>query len=272
MIDHLTEFIGRTHLVVLHFPIAILIVAAMLELWHALAPKVRRDPAVGSYQPSPLATPLFVIALFAMIAAIGTGLIFGYSDGEKVDLHRILGIATGVLVLITGFALLASRKPSPGASAKIYLALLVVSAIAVGVTGHLGGELTHGKGFITRPLTRVFRAERVPVPALDPAAFGISQSSLDMYLDTIQPIFDTHCIDCHGAEEAEEDVRLDALEFVLDPDLDIIERGDADASELVYLIELPHGDPDLMPPPDEGEPLEAAQVRVIREWVESLGS
>lgn len=270
MLDHLIEFFGRTHLVVLHFPIALIIVAAMIELSHALMPRIRRDPMAAPYTPGPLATPMFGIALLATLVSVGTGLVFGFSDGEKVDLHRILGIVSAVLVLLAGFALLFARKPGPGIWARVYLGLLSVSAICVGITGHLGGELTHGKGFITRPLTQMFTGQREPVATLDAAAFGISQTSLDTYLDTIQPIFDAHCIECHDADDAEDDIRLDALEFVLDPDLDMLQRGDADASELVYRVELPHGDPDLMPPPDDGEPLESVQIEAIRAWIESL--
>jgi len=270
MAEHIIEFLGRTHLVVLHFPIALLIVAAMVEVCTALAPRLRRGPISGGYRPSRHAGLLFFISLLATVVSVITGLIFGFGDGSEVDLHRILGIVSGVLVLITGIALLMARGPAPGRGAKIYLGLLVLSAVMIGITGHLGGELTHGEGFITRPLQRIFTSGPGPIAATDPAAYGISQASLDTYLATIQPIFDKRCIDCHGVEDAEDDVRLDALGFVLDPSLEIIERGDPDASELVYLIELPHGDPDLMPPPDEGDPLEPAQIEAIRRWIASL--
>jgi hypothetical protein len=48
-------------------------------------------------------------------------------------------------------------------------------------------------------------------------------------------------------------------------------RGDPDASELNYLIELPAGDPDIMPPEDHADPLTPDQTQLIRDWVESLG-
>ncbi|MCA9302536.1 MAG: hypothetical protein KC996_00290 [Phycisphaerales bacterium] len=272
MLEHLVEFFGRTHLVVLHFPIALIIVAAMLELYAMLAPKLRRDAMTGAYRPSVFAVPLCSIALVAALVAVCTGLVFGYGGPAKVDSHRILGIVSAGLVLISCLVLLTARKPGSDIWARLYLGLLILAAVTVGITGHLGGELTHGRGFITRPLVRIFVAAPEPISALDPASFGISQRSLDTYLDTIQPIFDEFCIECHDADDPEDDVRLDALEFVLDPDLDMVQRGDADASELVYRIELPHGDPDLMPPPDDGEPLEAAQIRAIREWIEALGA
>ncbi len=270
MLDHLIEFFARTHLVVLHFPIALLIVAATVELFRAL--NLKRT--ASRYTPGPAATTMFVFAFLGCAYTVLSGLVFGFSDGEKVDLHRILGIITAVLVLLTAFALLKVHRPAPGSATRIYLALLCLSALAVGLTGHFGGDLTHGQGYITRPLTQIFEPQTPPPPTatLNPADFGISQAALDTYLSTIQPIFDQSCIECHGADKAENDVRLDALEYLLDPNLEILVRGDANASELIYLIDLPAGDPDIMPPEDEGKPLKPEQIEAIRNWIASLAT
>lgn len=272
MLEHLAEFLGRTHLVLLHFPIALLIVAAFVEVSCALRPRLQRRAAAPPYAPSAAGAIMFAFALLATAASVITGLILGFDAPEKVDLHRILGIVTAVLVLLTATALLAARRTNPGGAPRLYLALLVISAAAVGLTGHLGGDLTHGKGFLTRPLLAIFQPPTTPTPtaAIDPAAHGLTQAQLDVYLQQIQPILDASCIECHGQEEAENDVRLDAIEHVLDPDLSIIARGDPLASDLVYLIELPADDPDVMPPQDHADPLSAQQINAIRAWVESL--
>ncbi|MCA9274979.1 MAG: hypothetical protein KDA29_03040 [Phycisphaerales bacterium] len=276
MLEHLTEFIGRTHLVVLHFPIALLIVAALIELSRALTPRIQRR-AAEPFRPGITAITLVAIALLSTAYAVVSGLILGFDEPAKVDLHRIFGIATGVLVLALCVSMLAALRATSRTPALIYLALLGISAVVVGYTGHLGGNLTHGTGFITRPLAHIFNrepaaADPIPIATLNPADFALSQAQLDTYLDTIQPIFDNHCIECHGAEKAENDVRLDAIEYVLDPTLEILVHGDADASEIVYLIELPTGDPDIMPPEDDADPLNPDQIEAIRAWVESLGS
>ena len=276
MLEHLTEFIGRTHLVVLHFPIALLIVAALIEMSRALTPRIQRR-AAEPFRPGITAITLVAIALLSTAYAVVSGLILGFDEPAKVDLHRIFGIATGVLVLALCVSMLAALRATSRTPALIYLALLGISAVVVGYTGHLGGNLTHGTGFITRPLAHIFNrepaaADPIPIATLNPADFALSQAQLDTYLDTIQPIFDNHCIECHGAEKAENDVRLDAIEYVLDPTLEILVHGDADASEIVYLIELPTGDPDIMPPEDDADPLNPDQIEAIRAWVESLGS
>lgn len=267
MLEHLTEFIGRTHLVVLHFPIALLIVAAIVELLRAL--NLRHT--ASRYTPTPAGTTMFVFALLATIASVITGLILGFDDPPEVDLHRILGIITGILVVLTAVPLIASRRENLGNAPRLFLTLLIISAGAVGLTGHLGGDLTHGEGFLTRPLRAIFTPPPEPNTTLDPAAFNITQQQLDLYLDQIQPILDASCIDCHGAIDPEDDVRLDSIEFVLADSPEIIVRGDADMSDLTYLIELPAGDPDIMPPEDHADPLTPEQTQLIRNWVESLG-
>lgn len=268
MLDHLIEFFARTHLVVLHFPIALLIVAATVELFRAL--NLKRTAT--HYTPGPAATTMFAFAFLGCAYTVLSGLVFGFSDGEKVDLHRILGVISAVLVLLAAFALLKAHRPAPGSAARIYLTLLSLSALTVALTAHFGGDLTHGKGFITRPLLQIFEPQTAPEPVatLNPVDFGISQAALDTYLSTIQPIFDQSCIECHGPDKAENDVRLDALEHVLDPALDILVPGDPDASEIIYLIDLPAGDPDIMPPEDEAEPLTSDQIEAIRSWIASL--
>jgi len=267
MIENLIEFLGRTHLVVLHFPIALLIVAALVELLSAL--NLRRT--ASRYSPTTAGNTTFAFALIACIYTAVSGLILGFDATPKVDLHRILGIITAVLVVLTAIPLIASRKPVPGKAPSLYLALLIISATAVGFTGHLGGDLTHGQGYITRPLLDIFNPQPEPAAALDPASFNITQEQLDIYLDQIQPIFDASCIDCHGADDPEDDVRLDALAFVLADTPEIIVRGDPVMSDLVYLIELPAGDPDIMPPEDHADPLTPDQTQLIRDWVDSLG-
>jgi len=262
MIEHLLEFIGRTHLVLLHFPIALIVIAAVVELWRAYAGRG------GAYKPSGAGGLMFVFALLGVIASILTGLVLGFDGGDRVDLHRILGIVSGVVMIITWFALLTAMKPE-SKGGRAYLVLLCVSAGTIGATGHFGGELTHGSGFLTRPLMEMVGIEEDPM-ALDAETMGISRASVEVFERAVLPILERSCIECHGAEEAEEDIRLDTLAYVLDDRVQTVSRGDPDSSELVYRVELPHDDPDVMPPEEDGEPLTAAEIDVIRNWIASL--
>jgi len=265
MFEHLIEFIGRTHIVFLHFPIALVVVAAIFELCRAFA---KSDQA---YRPSGAGVLLFVFALLGTIAAVLTGLVLGFDGGERVDLHRIIGIVGGVLMVVTWFAMLSAMKKDSN-SGKVYLVLLCISATTIGAAGHFGGELTHGDGYLTKPLKEMVGIEPEVEISPDVQALGVSQQAVDVFNDAVLPILERSCVECHGPDEAEEDIRLDTLAFVLDRRVQTVRRGDPRNSELVFRIELPHGDPDIMPPEEDGDPLTDGEIGVIRDWIVLLGT
>jgi mono/diheme cytochrome c family protein len=83
----------------------------------------------------------------------------------------------------------------------------------------------------------------------------------------IRPIFEDHCIDCHGPRRQRGGLRLDGSGGVFHerPGEWVIRPGRPDESELVRRIGLPADHDDLMP--SGGEPLDAALVERIRRWV-----
>lgn len=270
MIEHLLEFFGRTHVVVLHFPIALVIVAAVVEVSRALWIRIRRSPSHESFRPSSAGTVMFGFAFFATIVSIVTGLVLGFDDGTRVDLHRILGIVSGVVMLAAGISLVRAMRPA-SRGGMVYVVLLGVSAGVVGFTGHLGGELTHGKGFLTKPLERMVGIQEEVADSTDLVALGITESSYALFNESVLPIMVRSCVECHGPDEAEEDIRLDTIAHVLDPDADMIRRDDPEMSELLYRVDLPHDDPDIMPPEEDGEPLTSDEIGLVRDWIASLG-
>lgn len=133
------KWIGNFHPVVLHFPIALIIMTAVAEL---LSLKSR--------------SPLFSqAARFMIIAAACTalptallGLAYGYDVNYDVTLsllfwwHRLSGLSTASVAIITAcFKELHIRNKIGVAPYAISLALLVV---LVTTTAYLGGEMTFG--------------------------------------------------------------------------------------------------------------------------------
>lgn len=83
----------------------------------------------------------------------------------------------------------------------------------------------------------------------------------------IQPILAKHCVLCHGPDESEAGLRLDrasdgdgvhAIGSVITP-------GDAESSELLRRITT-DDDAERMPP--DAEPLDAAEVALLRQWID----
>ncbi len=79
----------------------------------------------------------------------------------------------------------------------------------------------------------------------------------------IQPIFAAHCLSCHGEKKQSGGLRLDAKASALRDS--IITAGNAANSSLYQRITAPDGE--QMPP--VGERLSAAQIALVRAWIEA---
>jgi hypothetical protein len=134
-------WLGKFHLLVLHFPLALLAAAAVGELGAAWR-RVR----------TPLAAVRFCLCLGAA-AAIPTALLGwlyaldgnGASAPRLLSLHRWLGtMACLAAVAAAGFS---ERDSWRGVRSRGTRVLIVVAALFVGLTAHFGGLLAHGVGF-----------------------------------------------------------------------------------------------------------------------------
>jgi hypothetical protein len=109
-------------------------------------------------------------------------------------------------------------------------------------------------------------AATVDVSQLPPAADqpGVA------YAADIKPIFDGHCVKCHGPETAKAKLRLDSLEAALKGGKhgQVVKPGDSAGSQLV--LSVAHvGDSGLFMPKDrKDKPLSPGQVGLIRAWID----
>jgi len=80
----------------------------------------------------------------------------------------------------------------------------------------------------------------------------------------VYPIFRRSCIECHGPEKQEAELRLDHRASTLESGS--IEAGKPGDSELLRRILLPRGHDEVMPA--IGDPLAKRQVGIIRRWIQ----
>jgi hypothetical protein len=87
------------------------------------------------------------------------------------------------------------RQLRPGAYKFAHVPITVALVVLVTLTGHYGGNITHGSEFLVEyapePLRRLAGEEARRVIVTDPA-------KADAYLDVVQPVFDAHCTVCHN--------------------------------------------------------------------------
>jgi uncharacterized membrane protein len=137
----LLRWLGKFHVVTVHFPIALLLAAAVAELW-----------ALGRGARLPLPAVRFCVLLGAAGAAVAAVLGWllawgGYGAGSPrlLALHRWLG--TTAALLAVGSAVLSEADARAGRRRPWFRILLFLGALLVGVAGHLGGTLVHGEDF-----------------------------------------------------------------------------------------------------------------------------
>jgi uncharacterized membrane protein len=134
--------IGRLHPMLVHFPIGLVLIAAVAEVV-AMVTDLRewRTVAVANVR---------VGAVFAIGAAIA-GWRLASSPGmeatSSLDWHRWLGSIAAVAVFGAALATAGARGRSPFAL-WVYRITLFWAAALVAVTGHLGGLLVWGADFL----------------------------------------------------------------------------------------------------------------------------
>lgn len=88
------------------------------------------------------------------------------------------------------------------------------------------------------------------------------------YTADILPIFDQHCIDCHGAVRPKGGFRMDDAAAMMKGGVEgpAILPGDSAGSLLVLLLVGAHPDFDRMPP--KGDPLSNDEIALVRAWID----
>lgn len=268
MSNELLAVVGRLHPLVLHLPIGLIVGLAALEFIGVL----RRSPP-------PLAVVATLTALTQLSAAvaIATGLLLEQEGGHPealADQHR-----NGALVFLFVCIVLGrlARREERRTQFRVVLALALV---AIGVTGHLGGSLTHGRNFLFEPLERG-RTRSAPssTPLVEPPpAESPSQSPSESGLETvaarstfdehIAPIFAASCTSCHGEQKRKGRFELHTREGLVRGGSSgpAFVAGDPANSALVERLKLPLDDEEHMPPADKPQ-LNAADIARIEAWI-----
>ena len=250
----MSELIGHLHPALVHLPIGILLIALLLQ-WLA-----RKEKYKSLQQAVPIA--LLWGAITALASSI-TGYILSTTDDYDKTLltwHMWMGFAT----TLVAFMLYAKEKNPQFAFDKKILSIGLL--VFVFVTGHLGGSLTHGSDYYTKPLHEIFSNDTStstskikPIPNAQEAK---------AYSDVIKPILQTKCYACHGPNKQKGGLRMDDSLKLLKGGKDgiVIDLNNPDASEMIKRLLLPVDDEDHMPPKEKSQPTES-QIALLHWWI-----
>ena len=253
----LSAVIGRAHPMVLHFPIALLLLAAGMEMIETLSR--------GRFRFAP-GFVLFAGSFGAVLAAVCGFLLMRTDgiDGTRVERHLIGGIAVAALAVA---ALLIQHRLNirdHRGKRHAYRAVLSTLGVAVIVTGHDGSALTHGENYLTEHMPWNAGESAVAAPTF-PTDLPVEQWVA--YEHIIAPILSTRCVACHNSTNFKGKLVMDNWEALIRGGKTgpLWLAGKPDESLLVERLLLPIDDEKHMPPikPDQRTPDEIAVLQLL---------
>jgi uncharacterized membrane protein len=248
-------FLGRFHVLVLHLPIGIAVALFVLE-WVSRKEK---------YRYLAVASPFLwgAMAISALLTACLGYLHFaeGSFTGDSATQHRTFGTLVALVAALVAFlrtsGFAENYKP-------VFFPASIVLLLLVTITGHFGGNLTHGSSYLVEYAPQPLRS----LAGLAPRRKVESVSAADPFADVVGPMFVNRCGSCHNADKRENDLNLSTYESAMrgSENGKVIVARNPDMSELLRRISLDPNDEEFMPA--EGKtPLTARQVDIIRWWI-----
>ena len=264
----LKGLLGAFHPGLVHFPIALLTIAALLEVFQIL--RKRREPAAG--------TP--ILAYFAAAAAV-PATFFGFmladyesTEGSLIDLHQWLGIASTVVAL-TAAGCAVKAKTCNGSLIGLRLSLILGAGL-VGATGYIGGELVFGEGHIWKHVQQMLGIEPKK-PQLAPKSDEKSAPNVPApvgdkvdFAKEIAPMIKDMCFRCHGGEKVKGKFKLNTKADAFAEAASgkpIIPNKSSISKFYTSLVAEPDTD-EYMPPVKEKVRPSKEQIAKVKKWID----
>lgn len=244
------ETFGKFHPVLLHLPIGIL-VYAYIHLGFDLF-ILKKKKAVD------ITFALAIGAIAAILSGISGYLLSENGDyaGELLDWHKWLGIGTAIGSVI----LFIYYRKSKGR--HLFFGLFSAFILLMTLTGHYGGSITHGEGFL------------LPSTPSDIENSGFTEiGKANVFIDVVMPITKRKCQSCHNPKKTKGELLLNSLEGWKKGGKTgaFITPGDVDNSQVLIGIHLPLSDKKHMPPSGKLQ-LELEEIQFIEWWIASMKS
>ena len=249
-------FLGRFHPLLVHLPIGFLLFAAVIEITE----RFKITKGLKNAVPFSL-----LLGTLSAVAASILGLMLATSgdyNHEALDNHKWAGITTTFIAL---FAYLLSLDLSifKAIKQKLYLVLVTIMVVGLSVTGHMGGNLTHGEDYLTHYMP--FKKQKED-PLKRPEVTDIAQA--EYFADVVHPIIKAKCFSCHNASKMKGQLSFESIETYVKGGKhgNTIVPGDAASSEIMVRVNLEESDKLFMPPKGK-TPLTDEEKGIIQVWI-----
>ncbi|MDO8365959.1 MAG: FN3 associated domain-containing protein [Saprospiraceae bacterium] len=244
------QVIGRMHPLILHFPIVLLLLAAVWEL--TLKSK-------GNTPGQSMGDALLLSAALSAAFAALMGLFLSKEGGFEENTlfwHQWSGIAVSFI----GWAWYAFRARIREMSLFVRL-MAGISLILLLLAGHQGATLTHGENYLFAPVTPEIK--RPPVLLENAMVFE----------HVVRPILKEKCMNCHNSTKSKGDLNMETEALLLKGGKNGV-LWDSTAKDLGLLLQrahLPLEEKEHMPPKGKAQ-LSAAEISIMYHWIKNGAS
>ena len=261
-----SQFLGRLHPLLVHFPIGLLVVALFMELL-TIGGK-RKGLREGTHW------IVYMGTVFAVFSAFFGWLLQTQEDynGELVDNHQYTGIATAILALFTTILLRFTIKGKlPNFIA--YRTALTATVVLLTIAGHLGASLAHGEDYLSGVLpgnNDVYdNTKGLVLLAELKRSDSISMEQLDQLNLEVRAIFAHNCYQCHSENKSKGELVLENKRGVFRGGESgaVIIPGKPEQSELFKRITLSPDEDGVMP--KKGKVLKDNEITLIKLWIQN---
>lgn len=249
-------FLGRLHPLLVHLPIAFIVLLAFMELLSRW-PKLRHANANAGFILA-LAVPA---CLFTVLCGWLLSLGGGYQD-QLLRWHKWTGVITAFACLTAGLLYSLNRRTA-------YRTALFSGVLVLLITSHFGGSLTHGSDYLARYAPRPLRELLGYSESKAPPAKSEMAEEQAVFTSVVQPILSQNCVSCHGADKSKAGLRLDSFAAILKGGESgpSIVPGKVAESAIVKRVQLPLTSDDHMPPDGKPQPSQA-DLAILQWWIE----
>lgn len=237
------QYLGKFHPVILHFPIVLIFLSALIILLNAKTAILDKKIIL---------TFLFITAFISAVTSILGIFLFqqGDYDNDTVNLHKWMGTSVSITGLLICYLFYAVKNK------KILRAIVLIQIPLIIIGSHEGGSLTHGEDFLS------FNNETAE--EIKPE---INDSS-KIYASFIEPILASKCFSCHNEKKAKGNLIMSNLTALLKGGKNgkLWENGDPLNSHIIQRASLSEEDKKHMPP--KGKPqLTRQELDLLYGWI-----
>lgn len=247
---NVASLIGHFHPLLVHLPIGLLL-AGVLFQW------LSETQRYGQIKP---AVPVLLwLGTGSAILSCVTGYLLslnGEYQSDTLNSHQWMAVGTTV----TGLLLCYLNHKALLLPYQKYAGLLLMVMLII--TGHWGGTLTHGKGYLFKGTSNTDSKNAIPPVAEVQEAL--------VYQQLVKPLLDARCVSCHNNEKRKGKLILSSPEGILKGGENgpVIIAGRAGESPLMERLMLSTDNEKHMPPVEKPQ-LSSGEIRLLQWWIQT---